>query len=292
MAGMEHPPEAVLDLLIKELNEGLTPEEQRILAAAAPQATDEYRRGLEKTAAAVSLAATSVDSEPLPAALRERLAREAQVYFAAVSSPTTASAPTASAPTLEYGGRAPARNAPRIRRDSTVGWWAAAACLLLALFGWYRTPSTVFKPLETARLVTPAPEPTPAMQRAALIALPDTLKIPLGATKDPAAAGVSGDVVWDAHTQRGYIRLVGLPHNDPNSQQYQMWIFDGERDQRYPVDGGVFDAPAAGQEIVIPIHNVIPVHLAKAFAVTVEKAGGVVVSARDHVVVLGQVTAS
>jgi hypothetical protein len=279
MAGSELPPEDVLDLLVKELNEGLSPEEQRLLATAAPQATDDTRRGLERTAAAVSLAAASADDQPLPPALRERLAQDARAYFDAVAAPGSAD-----------GSRAPAPAAQRMRRESSVGWWAAAACLLLAIYGWYRTPSTVFKPIETARLVTPAPEPTPEMQRAALLARPDTIKVPLGATKDPAAAGVSGDVVWDARAQRGFIRLAGLRHNDPSSQQYQMWIFDGDRDSRYPVDGGVFNAPTEGQEVVIPIHNVIPVHLAKAFAVTVEKAGGVVVSARDHVVVLGQVT--
>jgi hypothetical protein len=279
MAGSELPPEDVLDLLVKELNEGLSPEEQRLLATAAPQSTDDTRRGLERTAAAVSLAASSADDQPLPPALRERLAQDARAYFDAVAAPGSAD-----------GSRAPAPAAQRMRRESSVGWWAAAACLLLAIYGWYRTPSTVFKPIETARLVTPAPEPTPEMQRAALLARPDTIKVPLGATKDPAAAGVSGDVVWDARAQRGFIRLAGLRHNDPSSQQYQMWIFDGERDTRYPVDGGVFNAPPEGQEVVIPIRNVIPVHLAKAFAVTVEKAGGVVVSARDHVVVLGQVT--
>jgi hypothetical protein len=38
----------------------------------------------------------------------------------------------------------------------------------------------------------------------------------------------------------------------------------------------------------VPIHAALPVRAAKAFAVTVEKPGGVVVSAREHVVLLGQ----
>jgi anti-sigma-K factor RskA len=70
-------------------------------------------------------------------------------------------------------------------------------------------------------------------------------------------------------------------------RQYQLWIFDGGRDQRYPVDGGVFDVPTNATEVVIPIHAALPVLSAKAFAVTVEKPGGVVVSGRQHVVVLG-----
>jgi anti-sigma-K factor RskA len=279
MAGMEQPPDEVLDLLVKELTEGLSADEHRVLAAAAPQATNDYRRGLERTAAAINLAAASTDSEPLPAVLRARLEHEAQVYFSARV------APAANEPSP-----APAAAKQGIGRGPAGGWWAAAACLLLALFAWNRSPKTGATPVETARRETPVPEPTPQMQRAALIARADTLKIPLGATKDPAAAGVSGDVVWDGRAQRGYLRLVGLRHNDPSVQQYQMWIFDGDRDARYPVDGGLFDAPTDGQEVVIPIHNLIPVHSPKAFAVTVEKAGGVVVSARDHVIVLGQTT--
>ncbi len=94
-------------------------------------------------------------------------------------------------------------------------------------------------------------------------------------------------MVWDPATQRGFLRLVGLAANDPAVHQYQLWIFDGGRDKRYPVDGGVFNIPAAAGEVVIPIHAALPVLSAKAFAVTVEKPGGVVVSGREHVVVLG-----
>ena len=108
-----------------------------------------------------------------------------------------------------------------------------------------------------------------------------------GATKDPAAHGVSGDVVWDPATQRGFMHLAGLAPNDPAMHQYQIWIFDGGRDKRYPVDGGVFDVPANATEVVIPIRAALPVLSPKAFAVTIEKPGGVVVSGREHVVALG-----
>ena len=80
------------------------------------------------------------------------------------------------------------------------------------------------------------------------------------------------------------MRFVGLQTNDPGSQQYQLWIFDGERDQAYPVDGGVFDIPAGTTEAVIPIDAKIQVHDAKAFVITMEPPGGVVVSDRSRVV--------
>jgi len=98
---------------------------------------------------------------------------------------------------------------------------------------------------------------------------------------------VSGDVVWDPETQKGYFHFVGLASNDPKVRQYQIWIFDAGRDKRYPVDGGVFDVPANSNEIIIPIRAELAVLKPAAFAVTVEKPGGVVVSAKDHVVVLG-----
>jgi anti-sigma-K factor RskA len=137
-------------------------------------------------------------------------------------------------------------------------------------------------------VIAPAPikEPTAAQVRDALMAKAESLKLNWGATKDPLAAGVSGDVVWDPVTQQGYLRFVGLPKNDPQVHQYQLWIFDATRDKRYPVDGGVFDVPANATEVLVPIHAAITVRMAKAFAVTVEKPGGVVVSGREHILVL------
>jgi len=164
----------------------------------------------------------------------------------------------------------------------------------LAVIGWMRSPPVVSPPVvqipgTPAGVAPPAPlePPTPAEARVALLAAPNVLKITLGATKDPGAAGVTGDVVWDPATQRGFLHFAGLKHNDPSVMQYQIWIFDGERDQRYPVDGGVFDVPANAADIVIPIQAAVLVHKLAAFAVTAEKPGGVVVSDRTHVIVLG-----
>ena len=167
---------------------------------------------------------------------------------------------------------------------------------MLAVFGWMRsvpTPpvaNTAPPPpvLQTPPEPPPAPPtPTPTQEREGLLAKDGVLKITLGATKDPAAAGVTGDVVWDPKSQTGFVHFVGLAANDPNVHQYQIWIFDGARDKRYPVDGGVFDVPAGAGDVVIPIRAALMVHKPAAFAVTVEKPGGTVVSARDHVVALG-----
>ncbi len=250
------PDDALVDLLVKQATEGLSPAEQRVLDASDSAAATQTLRDFELAAAAITLAGSS-SGEPLPAALRARIEHAAQDHFAFPGVLSAASA---------GGSPAPAR------RGGTLPWFAAAACLLLALIAWLRPP--------------PA-QPTLQQERAALMARPDTLKVPLAATKDPAAAGVTGDAVWDPVTQKGFLHFVGLAANDPKVRQYQLWIFDGDRDQRYPVDGGVFDVPANSAEVVIPIHAGLPVRSAKAFAVTVEQPGGVVVSAREHVLVLG-----
>ena len=79
-----------------------------------------------------------------------------------------------------------------------------------------------------------------------------------------------------------------LTPNDSKAIQYQLWIFDKDRDQAFPVDGGVFDVPV-GEEAVLPVQARIPVGQPTLFAVTRERPGGVVVSDRKEIVWLAQV---
>ena len=283
------PDEAMIDLLIKQVTEGLSSAEQRELDVLDNETASAYLRDFERAAAAVTLAG-STDAEPLPADLAQRIARRADEHFAAVS-----------------GGVSNVHSLDAVRdarpaRGGAAGWWAAAACLVIAVFGWLRAPeretpavSVVTPPPMTLPPppVTPPPSPaplTPAEQRAVLLAKSGTLKGTLNATKDPASKGVHGDVVWDPVAQKGFLHFVGLASNDPSVSEYQIWIFDGTRDQRYPVDGGVFDVPAGRDEVVIPIDAKLLVSKAAAFAVTVEKPGGAVVSSRQHVVALGTIS--
>jgi hypothetical protein len=302
------PDEATLDLLIKQVTEGLSPDEQRALDALDNELASVYARDLERAAAAITLAGRASAGragEPLPAALAERLARQAAEHFASAVNVTDladaqTAAPAAAQTTAADQSRTSARAVPRANRFGGYGWLAAAACLVLAIFGWERSPPiapvpvapppVAAVPTPPPAIVPPAPAPpTPAVERAALLAKSDSLKISLGATKDPAAAGMSGDVVWDPATQRGFLHFTGLAANDPAVHQYQIWIFDAGRDKRYPVDGGVFDVPANAGDIVIPIRATLMVRKPAAFAVTVEKPGGVVVSGREHVVALGAI---
>lgn len=274
----DSPEEAVLDLLIKQATEGLTPDEQRELDVLDAATTARELQAIERAVAAATIAGLRPLDVPPPDVLArlQRLAEAQQLR------------PSASVHVL------PPR--PPVVRRGASGWWAAAACLILAAFGWLRAPGPVgpalpAPPAEPPVAVVVPPPAVPESieeQRAKLLAQATSVKVQLGATKDPAAAGVTGDVVWDPQTQSGYLHFVGLAANDPQLRQYQAWVFDAERDQRYPVDAGVFDVPADAHEVFIPIHVRVPVRTAAAFAVTVEKAGGSVVSGREHVVVLGK----
>jgi len=271
-SGPQKPPdEAMLDLLIKQVTEGLSPEEQRELDVLDNEAASAYARDLEHAAAAISVAGTG-HPEPMPAALRARVEARLQAAMSATAGAGEREGREASSTVRSIG------TARRARTRGAAGWWAAAACLLLAVLGWLRSPPAQ----------GPDAAATPAQQREALLASPGALKIQLEATAEPAAAGAKVDVVWDPRSQRGFARFVGLKPNDPAQHQYQLWIFDGDRDQRYPVDGGVFNVPANADQVVVPIRAQLPVHAAAAFAVTIERPGGVVVSGREHVVAIGK----
>jgi len=298
-SGLRGPPDdAMVDLLVKQVTDGLSSAEQRELDAMDAALVGRELRAFERAAAALTLAGTTLE-EP-PAALRALLEQRGAELFASStvvefkkappSPPAAATAPLQSASSRSDGSRRDAS------RSGTWGWLAAAACLILAIFGWIRSPEPVpapiaqVEPTPVAPISEPQPQPqppTPAEQRLAMLASADAVKVTLGATKDPAASGVTGDAVWDPQSQTGFLHFVGLASNDPRVRQYQIWVFDGNRDKRYPVDGGVFDVPAGVSEVVIPIHTSLSIGQAKAFAVTVEKAGGVVVSGLGHVVALG-----
>jgi anti-sigma-K factor RskA len=160
----------------------------------------------------------------------------------------------------------------RPKRDvwRAMGWLAAAACLAFAI-------TAVVKPWGKKAA-------TAREERDNLTHVVDAQVIPWTATADPAAAGAKGDVVWSNAEQKGFMRFSGLSQNDPAATQYQLWIFDGERDDKFPVDGGVFDVTAGG-DVIVPIRAKLKVGKPVLFAVTVEKPGGVVVSKRERIVV-------
>ena len=172
----------------------------------------------------------------------------------------------------------------RARRSFAVwgGWLAAAAMLAL----WVRGPVSL-PAVDAAAPTASTSSAAASWVRDSLIAGDSAItRIAWAPTANSTALGASGDVVWSTRAQRGVMRLIGLKSNDVKRWQYQLWIFDKTRDQRYPVDGGVFDVPAGATEVFVPINARVPVGGAVMFAVTVEAPGGVVVSTRERVALL------
>ena len=96
-----------------------------------------------------------------------------------------------------------------------------------------------------------------------------------------------GKVIWSDQFQQGYMTLSGIPANDPKQAQYQLWIVDPERDEA-PIDGGVFDIPAGGATVVIPIVAKLSLTQPQAFVITLEQPGGVVKSKQLRPVALAK----
>ena len=263
--------ERLADLLIQQATSGLSTDEHADLERLLRLYPDASPVAIEATVGALTLAGR-FDGEPLPARLRERLI--------AADAATRGRAATA-----DFAAHSAARTAAATPTSRAVpgGWWAAAAAVLIAVAGWYPR----FAPTPAAP--TPPAPPTLSEQRAQLLASGrELVRYEFTATKDPTALSASGDVVWDPVSQRGYLHLKGLAANDARESQYQLWVFDGDRDTRYPVDGGVFDIPAGEADVVVPIAVRLRVEKAAMFAVTVEKPGGVVVSGRERIAVLAK----
>ena len=270
-----------LELMVDRATEGLSPQRQVELdglLAARPELDPE---AFELAAAAVELAYTTAD-EPLPAELRQRLSRQASAHFAAAASrPVRAPRGSFARP----GARRPGSDPSPSDATRWLGWLAAAAALTFAIISQLSTAR-----LEPTRSPDVEQPRSAAAARQAMIARgAEVIRLDWQATDDPAARAASGDVVWSAVEQSGYMRFEGLSVNDPLTAQYQLWIFDGERDERYPVDGGVFDISADG-ETVVPIGAKLRIHRPTLFAVTVEQPGGVVVSSRERLALAAPVS--
>ena len=134
---------------------------------------------------------------------------------------------------------------------------------------------------------TPTPELSEAQKREQLLAsAPDVIQTNwVSATGDKK---VLGDVVWSNSQQKGYLRLRDLPALDPNQETYQLWIVDKMRTEKNPISGGVFNTSEAG-EVIIPINAQLKINEPNLFAVSKEKAGGVVVSKPDRLVAVAKI---
>lgn len=211
---------------------------------------------------------TLTGDDVLPPALAARITATGEALVRARTVPPIGAPATAS----------PQRTPRQWTRWS--GWLAAAALLALFVRQQQTTPANSAPAAST--------DPVAAL-RDSLLADSTLLRRAWTITTDSTSTTATGEVLWDARTQRGIMRFAGLAPNDRAKWQYQLWIFDKARDERYPVDGGVFDIPANGGDVLIPIRARLAVGEAVLFAVTVEKPGGVVVSGRERIAVLAKI---
>jgi len=299
---MQNP--RLVELLVQRAVDGLNSSERAELKQLLSEERYMDAGRFEYTAASLLLASDVENNAPeeMPYSLRERLMAQAdnvaasmlaapprqmssqpRVISIAGRSRTSTAAPAVNSPPPASSKAPPARKSASF--GGRVGWFAAAASVLIAIAGWWPR-------LQSGDPMVEAPiASTLEQERQELLAQQGVLRRTWQTTQDPAASGVTGDVVWDQRTQNGYLRFRGLQANNSDELQYQLWIFDGSRDERYPIDGGVFDIPPGQREVIIPITAKLQVRNPAAFAVTIERPGGSVVSSRDRIVVLAPVAA-
>ena len=263
---MSTPLHLMTELMVQQSLEGLSPAEKQQLQklrlennVSESDLHDEMER-IELAAAAADLACFDDDSSFIPDRIKDRVLVEAGKFFEAKTSDTGSLV----------------THKPEQPTPNTLGWKIAtiistAACILLLL-----------NPV--ARTLDPAPVSVAQLRDAFLDSAPvdliDVKMVSNDALHEYGKDLKNGRLVWSDAKQEGYMEFEGLKINDPKVEQYQLWIFQNEKLEKYPVDGGVFDITKDKQ--IIKIDAKILTN-AKAFAVTLEKPGGVVVSDRERI---------
>lgn len=261
-------PDQVEELLALRAAEGLDASDQQVfdqLVKADPAVAQEAE-AIELAAAQGEVALRAryrAAEESLPDAVRGRLLADASAHLG-----------RATQPELKLSGGAadkPAQTSSPLFRPAALGWYAAAAAAVALMF------------VLSQRAPDRPESVSPGQQYATLKADPATVAAEWGYNPDggdPLYANAAGEVIFNADTQTGYMKLTGLPVNDPTKQQYQLWIVDATRsdsENTDRVDGGVFDVTASG-EVIVPIDAKLDARQPVVFAITVETPGGVVES--------------
>lgn len=281
----ENMDEKLRDLLADRATVGLSEEEASQLDELL--GSSDEAESFELAAAAIALAETKM--EPMPAGLEAKLARSADEYFGSAKEEIHESIHDQPTQAFKWEEPKPSR--------SFFDWfgWAAAAMACVALgftIFFYQDQITDLQARVGQLSATPTPSPSLAELRDRMkasggqIAQAEWTK---GNVKE--TEGVTGEVVWSDAEQKGYMTFRGLPVNDANLQAYQLWMFEDANLEPYPKDGGVFNVTANG-EVIIPINAKLRTVNPKAFAITIEKPGGVVVSDRTKIALLAPVKPS
>ena len=263
---------------------GLTEEEAKQLEDLSAGASGMDALSYELAAAAFAVAETKV--ERMPAHLEARLLKVADEHFVGERGGAVVESGIHDQPTQTF------RFEPKPKPFfNWFGWAAAAAACLVLVATIFYNQNRMSELQAKIDQLTPKPSPqlSLAEQRDRLIAQATDIRRAewKGGPYEPTE-GVTGEVVWSDAEQRGYMTFRGLPVNDPNSEVYQLWMFEDAKLEEFPKDGGVFNVTSEG-EVIIPIDAKLRTTDPKAFAVTIEKPGGVVRSSREKIAALAPV---
>lgn len=266
------------ELLMQRVTGGLSAPEtdalQKVLASESPMELQQWEMAAAELTAAMALDSRTA-TDLLPSVLADRITKVGEALVRTTRISTVGASPVV--PVAAASSR-------RVENwGSWAGWIAAAAVLAVWAGGSRWSPTRALMP-PTAALTRDG-----AVLRDSLLQADSALiRLAWDKSTDSSAIGATGDVVWSTRAQRGVMRIAGLQPNDRTRWQYQLWIFDKRRDQRYPVDGGVFDIPAGTREVFVPVDARLPVGEAVVFAITIEAPGGVVVSKRERIALLAK----
>ncbi|MFM1868513.1 MAG: hypothetical protein RL591_1921 [Planctomycetota bacterium] len=236
---------------------------------------DAEDRAFEQCVALLAEAKVNIHQERAPAALEARLHA---LCTAMHQVPQRENAPSREltprdqkSNSTDSRDRAPSDVAAPHTFRPRFDWLAAAACTTLGAAATFAILNARDDRASPPATVDPA---------SFLRSHPSAVHWPWAGTDDRVVVGtVGGEAYFDPTTNEGLLVIEGLAPNDPTVEQYQLWIFDAARDERYPVDGGVFDV-RANEPTRVPVLAKLPVSSPKLFAVTIEKPGGAVVSDR------------
>lgn len=230
--------------------------------------------------------------EAMPAAVRERVLRSGIEQVATNALVRSGVLPSGA---MSMPSDPPGTGSGAVTSMGLVHWagWvaaiAASVALLLSLRNGIDRPASVI----TSPLLEMLEEQGAGVDDerwGELLRMGDSIVLMWKAGPTPLENPAAGGIIWNQSRQFGLMRFEGLPVNDPATEQYQLWIIDPQRDQ-HPVDGGVFDIPDARRSIV-RVQAKLPVIAPTAFAITIEKPGGVVVSDQSRLPLIAAIQES
>ena len=198
-------------------------------------------------AAAVDLAASPPSRDPMPAALAAKIERAAKLVVVERPKLERAQSTTAAGSQVVVMPVADSRSP---ERDWTRwGGWLAAAAVACVFVG---------QSVRASRAVVPATTASGPASRVIAIA-------PAGASP------VSGELSWSDAASRGELRLHNLPAGN-----YEVWIEDGARGERYLLAAGAFTAAEGVDSLAKVAPAIAPSHAVKMFVAPPAGGGAMV----------------